>query len=228
MANFTDALSNLHSTYGNSKKTLLSDSDSGKVIKITDKRTFDVESGYNTILGYAGDINSQIVTFTLPRSHEGHDLSQCSNKELLWKNKSSGAEGTSTLEWTTPSNSDTTFTAKWEVPPAAMTQAGVLEIAITIYDIHNNEIAFSWNTAPYSGFSIGASFSEVGTSLGTSEKLPAKNEILAINAEDRTIVAPAGYDPLIANFGDKGTSKVYFSIDKILHFQDQQQLYLLI
>ena len=204
MANFDSILAGIHAG-----AVKIEDKDA--VITLTDKRIFNVPNDYNTILAYAGDVNSQIVTFEIPESHEGHDLSQCEYKKLKWKNKGSGVEGVSDLI----PDSTNVYKLKWEVPPAAMTQAGVLEIAISIYDINNSgRVAFSWNTAPYSGFSIGASFTDVGTSWENDE-LPAKNEILIINTEDRTIVAPAGYDSLIANFGDKGTSKVYFSINRI-------------
>jgi hypothetical protein len=81
------------------------------------------------LLGYAGDVNSQLVTFTLPKKHENHDLSTCVNRKLSWKNLSSGAEGSSSLEKTT-TTSETTWNVTWEVPPEAMTHAGTIEIAI--------------------------------------------------------------------------------------------------
>jgi hypothetical protein len=203
MANFDSILAGIHAG-----AVKIEDKDA--VITISDKRTFEVASDYNTVLAYAGDVNSQIVTFEIPESHEGHDLSQCDYKKLKWKNKGSGAEGVSDLI----PDSTNKRKLKWEVPPAAMTQAGALEIAISIYDIDDSgRVAFSWNTAPYAGFSIGVSFTDIGTAW-ENEELPAKNEILVINTEDRTIVAPVDYDTLIANFGDKGTSKVYFSIDR--------------
>jgi hypothetical protein len=51
----------------------------------------------------------------------------CANKKLKWKNVASAAEGMSDLVVKTTAEN---WTAEWEVPPAAMTQAGKLEIAI--------------------------------------------------------------------------------------------------
>ena len=206
MAEFDDILATLHDNAGDAR---LNDNDA--VIRITDRRTFDVPQNYNTILGYAGDINSQVVTFELPEKHEEHNLLACANKVLNWKNLASNVEGTSTLLAADASGVSRQY--KWEVPPEAMTQAGKLEIAISLYDTKNGNIAFSWNTPPYSGFSIGASFTYIG-SIWTGGKMPAKDEILNVDIEGRQIVAPGGYNKTICNYGDIGTSKVFFLVNK--------------
>lgn len=212
MAGFDDVLATLHDNAGDAR---LNDNDA--VIRITDRRTFDVPQDYNTILGYAGDINSQVVTFELPEKHEEHNLLACSNKILNWKNLASNVEGTSTLLAVGASEDSTLY--KWEVPPEAMTQAGKLEIAISLYDTKNGNIAFSWNTPPYSGFSIGASFVHIGSAWTEGDKgykMPAKNEILNVDIEGRQIIAPAGYNKIICNYGDIGTSKVFFVVNKFI------------
>lgn len=206
MANFDEILANLHSN------AILTDDEISKPIVVNSRRKFEVPSDYNLILAYAGDVNSQIVTFQLPRFHEGHDLSLCANKKLKWKNMSSAAEGISDLTVTTEENH---WYAEWEVPPVAMTQAGKLEIAIQLYDVSEDKIAFSWNTPAFKEFSIGESFNEVGV-VYDNEKLPARNEVLNINVEARTIVAPQGYNAIIANYGDIGTSKVFFSVSRYI------------
>lgn len=211
MANFDEILAGLHAN------AVLSDSED-KTIIITQERTFSVPSGYNTTLGYVGDVNSQIVTFTLPKYHEGHDLSQCAKKKLLWKNLSSGTEGTENLI-IKESLEDETWTAAWEVKPEVMTQAGAIEIAISIYDIIDDKLAFSWNTATFNGFKIAESFTHIGTDLDTI-KLPAKDEILNIEVATRNIVAPKGYNFTFCNYGDIGISTIYLSADRKIHGMD--------
>lgn len=96
-----------------------------------------------------------------------------------------------------------------------MTHAGKLEVAISIYDVYNHTLAFAWNTAVYNGFSIGESFIEVGS--GWSDvKLPAKNEILTVNVDTRTIIMPKNYNTLVANYGDIGVSQVFFQIPRYI------------
>ena len=206
MASFEEILAKLHDD------ARLVDDAVDTPITVTNQRQFEVPNGYDLVLGYAGDVNSQIVTFKLPRKHESHDLYACAYKKLKWKNLASGAEGTSTLTAADPS--EIAMTATWEVPPQAMTQAGNIEVAISLYDVsENGAIAFSWNTATFSGFKVGASFVHIGE-YWDNGKMPAKNEILNVDTEGRQIVAPANYNKIICNYGDIGTSKVFFAIDK--------------
>lgn len=133
MAGFDDILNSLHSN------AILSDDEMKDVanlrpIIITSRRAFEVPNDYNLVLGCAGDVNSQIVTFRLPKYHEGHNLSQCDKRKIKWKNLTSGAEGDSDLVPKTTTAAET-WDVTWEVPPALMTAAGSIEVAITIYDI---------------------------------------------------------------------------------------------
>jgi hypothetical protein len=209
MSTFDAILEKLHADGTGAK---LTDDEYNSPITISPKRQFIVPEGYNTTLAYAGDVNSQLVTFKLPLKHEDHNLSLCTYKKLLWKNTTSGAEGVSDL--INPQTKENEWICSWEVPPEAMAQAGALEIAISVYDFSTNgKLAFSWNTPTYPGFTIGNSFTHVGIE-SQEEKLPAKNEILNIDIESRYIIVPPGYNTTICNFGDIGTSKLYFAVEK--------------
>lgn len=200
MASFDNILAGLHANGSTSTLT-----DSSDVVTINEKRELELPDGYDTVLAYSGDINSQIVTFKLPETHEGHNLSGCLHKKLKWKNLSSGIDGTSDLVEV----KDEAGNVQWEIPPEAFTQAGVLEISISLYDVKDGKVVFSWNTPTSTVFSVGSGFEEVPLDL----TLPAENEILLI-CENKQIVAPKGYNNHIANFGDVGTSKVYFQCKK--------------
>jgi hypothetical protein len=214
MASFDEILAQLHTN------ATLEDVD--EAIVITSSRQFQIPANYNLTIGYAGDVNSQIITFNLPLTHESHSLFDCQNKKIKWKNMVSGTEGFSTLiNPVAADNADDGWTCQWEVPPEAMTQAGNLEVAIALYDISKNgKIAFAWNTPSYKGFTIGESFADIGLVLDDSETLPAADEILSINAETRMIVAPKGYNMTIANYGDIGITNVYFQVNKYLKGMD--------
>jgi hypothetical protein len=224
MASFDALLADLHGA----GTQIFTKDDAGQVITITSKRTFEIPEEYNLVLAYAGDVNSQIVTFSLPLTHEGHKLFACANKKVKWKNLSSSSEGVSTLhlvktveqiEAEVEADTEgkiTNWQGTWEVPPEAMTSAGKLEIAISIYDIKGSRIAFSWNTPSFNGFSIGDSFMEVGTYLEESEYQPPKNEILTVNVDTKTIVMPRGYNTIVANYGDIGTSNIYFEVPRYI------------
>jgi hypothetical protein len=212
---FDELLASLHGGSGAD----LSDVEGNQAITIDAKRQFIIPEGYNLVLAYEGDINSQIVTFKIPTTHEGHNLSVCGLKTLRWRNTSSNVEDWSNLE-VVDTNANTT-TLKWIVPPAAFATAGNIEIAISIYDLvaigGKNQIAFSWNTPTYSGFSVGKTLSNVGEGPNIPQIIaPAKNEILFIHEETQSMVAPTGYTFTVTIQGNLNTDYVYFQTTKSL------------
>jgi hypothetical protein len=208
MANFDEMLAALH---GDGMGGALSDivgADQAPKIIVTAARAFEFDKGFDKVIAYEGDVNSQIITFILPESHEGHLLSECGNKKVRWINQASKVEGTSVL---TPRAEANEY--EWNVPPALFTKSGTIEFSIVVYDLDaDDKIGFSWNTAPCTALSVGKSIESVG-GIGN---MPAQNEILIINEDSRTIIAPAGYNTTIANSGDKNTSVVYFQTKRYI------------
>ena len=207
MANFDEILTNLH------QSAMLVDTQAAQPIVITSRRAFEIPSDYDLVLGYAGDVNSQLVTFQFPKTHEGHDLAKCHFKKIKWANLTSGTEGVSNL--TVKTENTDSWLATWAVPPEMMTVAGNIEIAISIYDEQNDIVAFSWNTPSYRGFSIGASANSIAD-VYQINSLPAQNEILIVNTETRKINSPVNWNPIICSYGDIGLSKIFFEINQYI------------
>jgi hypothetical protein len=205
MVSFDTLLKSLHDD-GQGEDTDMIVGSATANLKVDAKRQFSVVGDFDTIIGYEGDINSQIIVIELPEVHAGHQLSSCANKELKWKNLSNGAEGTSLLA--EKGTSKTLY--EWEVPADIMAAAGTIEIYISFYDIAEGHLAFAWNTASYSGLSIGKTMSSVGSYL------PARDEILLIDEETHNIIAPAGYNNIVGNFGEAGVSNIYFLVNRYL------------
>lgn len=90
--NFDNLIKSLHNGTGEALK----DAET-RVISINEKRQFIVPEGYNLDLAYEGDVNSQIVSFRLPKKYEGHNLVDCGTKIINWKNLVSGNEDWSEL-----------------------------------------------------------------------------------------------------------------------------------
>lgn len=212
MASFDELLSNLHNAsniYENPQ--LYGD----PYLEIGDNRQFIPKENFNTIIAYEGDINSQIVSFGCHVMADNHNLWYCENHDLKWKNLSSGVEGVSPLKKQPDppgiaGASHDMFFMMWEVPADACTQAGTLEISISIYDKSGNQVAFSWNTAKYAGLTIGGSLESVGFNF------PPKDEILVIDRDTKNIVAPVGYNNTICTYGDVGMTEVYFLVNRYL------------
>ena len=208
MPNFDEILSKLHDS------AILTDTESDTPVVINSKRFFEIPENYNTVIAHEGDVNSQIITFRLPLYHENHKLSLCAYKRVKWKNSSSGIEGTSRLENLEIFEEAKEFDVKWEVPAEAFTAAGPLEISLSFYDLTGNQIAFSWNTPTFGGFSVGTAFTEIGEDIDPDLFIPAANEILFIQDETRQIIVPSGYNNVFCNYGDVGVSTVYFRAKK--------------
>lgn len=202
MADFDSLLSGLHETKVGGEVLAGESAD----LVVNTKRQFSAAEDFDTIIGYEGDINSQIIVIEMPATHAGHQLSLCDHKELKWKNLSNSAEGTSTL--TAKSGSSALY--EWEVPADIMAAAGAIEIYISFYDIVEGRLAFAWNTASYSGLSVGKTMGSV------SSYRPARDEILVIDEETHNIIAPAGYNNIVGNFGEAGVSNIYFLINRYL------------
>ena len=206
MASFDELLSGIHDSVVDAPTT------QSNIIVIDNKRQFTPVE-FDTVVAYEGDINSQIVTFQLPKTHEGHELSGCTDKILKWKNLTSGVEGTFKLKPTTVDGEGEHLYLQWEIAPEAFSEAGNIEISLSFFDYADEgqtKLVFSWNTPPYSGLSVGKSNADVGYHF------PAKNEILVIDKETKQIIAPAGYNNTICNFGDVGMSTVYFLTERYL------------
>ena len=208
MASFDSLLSSIHSGFSATDEGR---NDIKKSIKIDAKRQFVPGEGFDTVIAYEGDIHSQIVSFWCEGYIDNHELYHCTNHELRWKNLVSGTEGTSKLTLVDPGIDKSEFAMMWEVPAEACTQAGTLEISISIYDKNKEDkVIFSWNTSKYSGLTVGGSLESVGFNF------PAKNEILMIDRESKNIVAPVGYNNTICNYGETNVSEVYFLINRYI------------
>ena len=200
-----DAL--LESLHQNKNETKLVESESNPIV-VNNKRQFVIPTDYNTVIAYEGDVNSQLITFELPVKHEGHNLSNCSIKKLYWKNLSSNIEGIADLTPLSVNNDKQLL--QWAVPPEAFSQAGTLELSISIQDIHNGVVGFAWNTATLSSLTIAETMNSV------SYNFPPRDEILTIDESTRQIIAPIGYNNVVAFQGDVGIGKVYFLVKRYI------------
>ena len=99
---------------------------------------------------------------------------------------------------------------EWEVPSDLCATAGNIEISISFFDKKDGEVVYSWNTANYSGLSVGQTMNSVESFF------PAKDEILMIDKESKNIIAPTGYNNVICNYGDVGVANVYFLVSRYL------------
>lgn len=201
---FDALISSLHKGTGT-----ISDAEFPDTIFIDAHRQFIFPDNYDTNIAYEGDVNSQIVTFDCPLLQENHILRDCDHKKIRWTNLSSGIEGRSDLKIVEKEAADGRWFLQWEIPPEALTKSGTLEFSISIYDLDDNGyVAFQWNTSNCKRLTVSA------TMAGIEVNRPARDEVLLIDADTRRIIQPSGYNGIIANYGDIGTSKVFFRVKR--------------
>jgi hypothetical protein len=101
------------------------------------------------------------------------------------------------------------------VPADAFTQAGKIEISISLFDRNDNgKLVFAWNTASCSDLSVGPTLASVDSYY------PANDEILTIDVDSRNIAAPKNYNNVVAYRGDIGVAKVYFATKRYINGLD--------
>ena len=175
-------------------------------------RQLSIPTDFNSVIAYAGDINSQIIRFICPNTYDGHSLSDCSNHEIRWYNTGSGIGDTSEL--IVGDKVSDGFVISWLVPPEAVTKSGFLHIVISIFDKNGEVIKYQWNTAPFTSLSIGTTMENVDV------KTPTKDKILILNPQTRNITLPAGYNSVVAIKGDVGMSEIFIQAPRYINTLD--------
>ena len=111
-----------------------------------------------------GDINSERLTFKVPATIEGHDMSKCTSAqggrvEIHFTNTSATGVGKNErmviLDDLAPSAKDEGYlTCSWVVPREATEFAGSLIFSLRFICLNESVVEYAWNTAVYSAITI--------------------------------------------------------------------------
>lgn len=183
-------------------------------IYIDEKREFSLSDGFNTIIAYEGDVNTQIISFEQKIGNknwvaeDGYSLGDCEFKKLTWVNKEAKTRGVCDLE-------DQGNVMAWYVPAEALAKAGTLEVSLSFYDLNDDgKVGFAWNTGTFSQLKVASTMDTINSyPFAEGLRIPNKDEILFINLEGRNIVAPKGFNTTVANFHEIGLASVYFQMN---------------
>lgn len=126
-----------------------------------DTRDFTLPDGFNPIVGVVGDCNSEIVTFEVPKHIETHNVMECSEIKVFWKNESAGSDGE--FEVTDIREKDeSTVRFGWRIDENVAAHEGELTFALqfTDYDA-DGQVLYRWKTIDGTGIRIeGTQFGE--------------------------------------------------------------------
>ena len=204
MPTFDELIQSIHG--GNKVTNVVNDDDFNIVIN-PNTRALEAESGFNNVIGVTNDYNAEEIIFKCPKIIEGHSVFDCSNKTVKWQNQTSKMGGSQALIITANPKDESTFLMKWTIPPAALTQAGQLHIAISFCDKHDSVTVYKWNSQIYTQLNIIQGMDSV-----TSSHL--LNKTLTVDVYTREFYLPNEFNTVIGYTGDSGLNTLTFRINR--------------
>lgn len=166
--------------------------------------------GFSTLIGTTDDVNTNIVTFDIPETIEGHKIVECGRHIVKWHNIASGDKGTSDL---IRLDAETPTMWQWIVPAEALTAAGAVKISLCFYDTDGSQnIVYRWNSLPYNGLTVGQGMDEIGTDI-----VPL-DEIIMLDLRTRKISVPDALNKELGKEGESALTTLRFRCDR--YYQD--------
>lgn len=107
-------------------------------------RKIIIPTSYN-VLGAVGDHNSEQITFQCPKTIDGHDVVNCSDHYVIWKN-AKGETGRSEISVIT--TDDNNLYLGWTISSDITAAEGYVDFSLHFEDIvANGWTAYKWSTA---------------------------------------------------------------------------------
>lgn len=140
-----------------------------------------------------GDHNSEKYTFEIPKSIEGHDMSQCNIVQIHYLNVSSDkskkvediyeVDDLGVLE-----NKPDTLAFTWTIKETATRYSGLLSFAITFKCTTDNVVDYAWHTEIRSGITIGTGMNNAETIVETYSDIldKWKKELFSVDGQIQT------------------------------------------
>lgn len=118
-------------------------------------RDFTLGPNVTRIIGVVGDKDSNIVSFSLPRLIDSHDISGCASHKVYWRNIETQKEGEFTIKDIKTSDGEDTVLLGWLISDEVTDEAGEIEYSLEIEDFDSaGQLIYSWNTIYGSGLMV--------------------------------------------------------------------------
>lgn len=109
-------------------------------------RKIVVPSGFR-VIGTVNDHNSEQLTFQCPKTIDGHDIANCANKYIVWKN-AAGTIGRDLIDATAVTSDDENVYLTWIISERITSSAGDVIIVLQFEDIdEDGTVLYRWSTA---------------------------------------------------------------------------------
>lgn len=145
MISETDIIDDLHSPVSDTEQSII-------VNEAT--RSFTIPTDFNPIIGVVGDCNSEMVSFLVPKFIDSHNIFECSEKKIFWKNKEAFTEGESDAFEVVESDEDH-LKIQWLISDKIAANAGEITFALQISDYdEDGTLIYRWKTIDGEGIRI--------------------------------------------------------------------------
>lgn len=129
------------------------------IIVNVEMRDFTFGAAFNTIIGVVGDKNSEIVSFKINRLIDGHDISECAEHKLFWRNVDTKKEDAVALDVKISEDDEETVMLGWLIKEDVTEAPGKIEFALQISDFDTEgKTIYEWNTKKGTGLTVEAGF----------------------------------------------------------------------
>lgn len=145
MTDYTDAI--LAASVTDELHSHVSDTEA-EIIVNEGSRDFSFSEGFNMVIGVVGDKNSEAVSFKMPRFIDSHDISECAQHRILWKNEEAGLDGYFDSEDIKISESEEDkLILGWLISDEVTAAAGEISFALQISDYDaDGQLSYRWQT----------------------------------------------------------------------------------
>lgn len=135
--------------------------DTGNKFEISGTSRFIKETSATKTVFVKGDHNSEVITFSMPRYIDGHDMMLCNkirvhyiNIETGTNNKSADIYEVTDLKICEDCENEDVLVFTWTVEAPAAKYYGPLSFLVKFECTEGDEITYEWNTAKYVGINV--------------------------------------------------------------------------
>ena len=136
------------------------------IIVNVETRDFTIDENFHRIIGVVDEHNSEVVSFKITRYVEHHDISECAEHKVFWRNVDTQASGYYLLKKDKDihlSDDESAVILGWKIDKKVTAAAGNIEFALQILDYGSDlEVTYELNTRKGQGLEIVEGFEGKG------------------------------------------------------------------
>lgn len=132
----------------------VSDTEEAIIVNVS-TRDFTILPTFNRIIGVVGDRNSEEVSFRIDRFIDSHDISECAEHKVFWRNIETQKDGEAVLTVKLSETDENAVLLGWLISEEVTEDPGDIEFSLSIADFdEDGQEIYRWGTIDGSGLRI--------------------------------------------------------------------------